>query len=532
MSSVLPGVVATLVPPATEPSPLRSDVAGFLGRCRRGPVGEPVRIEGWRAFEAVFGGLDETTHLPWAVRGYFENGGQVAWILRVAEPGAAPTRGVWDLDVPAAPDVLAQVAADIAGPTPGVAPQTLHRTYEVTAATPGAWADGLRVELTYVRFGRGNRPELDVVVRADREPTEHWIGLDARKLADEVNARSRLVRLQGVDPAVLAGGPGPGTWRWEFTLGSAAVADGPMFGVYRQAGERLADLPEVALIVLPDLYDDLPDRELALAFLREQLRTSDRMLDRMVVVDPPRAIEGPDRDLASDLVDHADELRKGQFRATRSGALYHPWLRVPNPLGGSAQPLRSVPPSGHVAGVISRLDRERGAHHTPANGRLFEAVGVVDEPPDEDLIRLHRGGINRVRCHPRDGLVVWGGRTIWNARDDGEFIAHRRLIHRLVRAIRRVAAPLVFENNGPELWLALIRGVGTVLLSAYRGGALKGTRPDHAFRIQCDEETNPPENIDLGICTCKIELAPATPMEFIELRIRLSRDGALEVLTP
>ena len=37
--------------PPPEPSPLRTDVAGFVGRTRRGPVAEPVRVEGWREYQ-------------------------------------------------------------------------------------------------------------------------------------------------------------------------------------------------------------------------------------------------------------------------------------------------------------------------------------------------------------------------------------------------------------------------------------------------------------------------------------------------
>jgi phage tail sheath protein FI len=116
-----------------------------------------------------------------------------------------------------------------------------------------------------------------------------------------------------------------------------------------------------------------------------------------------------------------------------------------------------------------------------------------------------------------------------NLDPERRFIAHRRLIHRLVRAIRRVAEPLVFDINGPEVWLTLVRAITTVLLEAWRAGALKGARPDEAFRVRCDEELNPPEEQDLGRVLCEIEVAPAIPMEFILLRISLSGDGKLEV---
>jgi uncharacterized protein len=92
-----------------------------------------------------------------------------------------------------------------------------------------------------------------------------------------------------------------------------------------------------------------------------------------------------------------------------------------------------------------------------------------------------------------------------------------------------MAEPLVFETNGPELWLTIVRAITTVLLEAWRAGALQGTRPEEAFRVRCDEKTISPEAQELGQVICEIEVAPAAPMEFILLRIALSNDGILEV---
>jgi phage tail sheath protein FI len=103
------------------------------------------------------------------------------------------------------------------------------------------------------------------------------------------------------------------------------------------------------------------------------------------------------------------------------------------------------------------------------------------------------------------------------------------LIHRLVRAIHRVADPLVFDNNGPELWLTIVRAITTLLLESYDAGALKGARPEDAFRVRCDSTTTPPEEQELGRVFCLIELAPAVPMEFITLRVVLGTDATLEV---
>ena len=111
----------------------------------------------------------------------------------------------------------------------------------------------------------------------------------------------------------------------------------------------------------------------------------------------------------------------------------------------------------------------------------------------------------------------------------GRFVAHRRLLHLLVRAIRQVADPLVFEVNGPELRLTLVRAVTAVLLQSFQAGALQGSLPDQAFRVQCDEANNPSDQ-DPALLICEIAFAPAVPMEFIRLRLVLGQDARLEVV--
>ncbi len=254
-----------------------------------------------------------------------------------------------------------------------------------------------------------------------------------------------------------------------------------------------------------------------------------RFGDRIVLVDPPPRPPG------SVLRDQADQLRTAPFFEARdprdpaAAALYYPRLRIPGSETSNDGRTRVVPPSGHIAGVISRMDRERGAHHTPANTEVIGAVDLDRDYDEAEWAVLHQEGLNALRCARGRGVEVWGGRTL-DLDPARRFLAHRRLVHRLVRAIRRVAEPLVFDSNTPALRFALVRAITTVLLEAFRAGALKGSRPDEAFRVECNDDTNPPDAYDTGHCIAEVSLAPATPMEFITLTVVLSENGSLEVL--
>jgi uncharacterized protein len=531
MSAVaaIPGLYVTAVPRSPEPSPLRSDVAGFMGRTRRGSVMEAIRVEGWRHYLREFGGLIPEPNTPFALRGYFENGGEVAYIIRLATPSVKSASALWTIGAldPDTGDWLPQSPFKSGFQAAG---------YLIEASSPGTWANGLKVAIRYRLEGRLNRPELDITVDADDEVTEYLVGLIPDNpdlpLKEQVASTSDLIRLSpvGTKPKITPSTvvlPGPRIKSWDvIVLDGGSDGEPVSQSEYGAAIEKLGDQPEIALVALPDLYNDVAldaDRRDLLTVLVDQ---AELLHDRLVLVDLPS--EQQDALSAVEWLGVQGLRILGDPAVFRSAAVYHPHLRVPNPFGGIANPLRSVPPCGHVAGLISKLDRERGAHHTPANAELAEVVDVLQSFTEAEQALFLIEGINPVRCFPGRGLQVWGGRTL-GREVSGRFIAHRRLIHRLVRAIRRVAESLVFDTNGPELWLTLTRAITTVLLEAFRAGALKGSQADEAFRVRCDGTSISPSDQDEGRVFCEIDVAPAVPMEFISIRIALSAEGKLEV---
>ena len=122
-------------------SPVRLDVAGFVGVSWRGPVDQPVSVTSWTDFVTTFGGTDDPTAgpspglLPYAVREFFTQGGGRAWVSRVA---------------PAVPDMAATARFELPGLAAGL-----------TAANEGRWGDRLQIELRYTA-SRSFRPPMPV----------------------------------------------------------------------------------------------------------------------------------------------------------------------------------------------------------------------------------------------------------------------------------------------------------------------------------------------------------------------------------
>jgi uncharacterized protein len=533
-TATIPGLYYNFVRPSAEPSPLRSDVAGFLGRTKRGPVGIATRVEGWREYANVFGGLVSDALTPYAVRGYFDNLAQTAYVVRLLGEGHQTASSNW-----AAGEVDQATGKPTVGWPGDSGLQTLGFT--ITATSPGTWANGTTINIRYWARGNSGKPEMEMEIAPPGEPVEILSGISPATLTKDVNARSMYVHLEEIPlPSTISPSDltppnahhGPRYFEWTPALVLAnGMSVAPTTKEYSDAVQLLGDEVEVALTACPDLHmEEMVTEDHRTDVITALLTQAEELHDREVILDVPPDYADP---IAA--VQWASTLRQAiqDKKILRGGAVYYPRVRVLDPLGDVTAPLRCIPCSGPVLGVISRLDKQLGPYATPANAQIYETFDLSKALSTKDQTTIYQGGINLLKCSPSNGLLVWGGRVLGEEGPGknmlGGFLAHRRLIQVLVRAIRRVAEPLVFETNGPPLWLAFVRSVTSVLLEAYRAGALMGARPEEAFQVKCDETTNPPEQIDLGLCFCEIQVAPAAPMEFITLRVAVSNQGKLEV---
>lgn len=109
---------------------VRTDIAGFAGFAERGPLPEDftgqfdptdvaVKVTSWKQFQAVFGGFLPSGYLAYAVRGFFENGGEMCYVARVA---SASTRdadhgpSAASAELPAGPTVLLGTLSTVISP--------------------------------------------------------------------------------------------------------------------------------------------------------------------------------------------------------------------------------------------------------------------------------------------------------------------------------------------------------------------------------------------------------------------------------
>ncbi len=81
-----PGVHVVELPATGPIAGVGTSTAAFIGPAQQGPVGVPTKVVNWTQFRDTFGDYISTppVYLAYAVRGFFDNGGTTAYIVRVS----------------------------------------------------------------------------------------------------------------------------------------------------------------------------------------------------------------------------------------------------------------------------------------------------------------------------------------------------------------------------------------------------------------------------------------------------------------
>lgn len=312
-------------------------------------------------------------------------------------------------------------------------------------------------------------------------------------------------------------------------------ADGAIAGKGRGL-DALAAIDEIAIIAAPGRTDAASHGAL--------LDAAESLKDRVAILDGPprvddvevltRAADGgaaPPTPAAEG--DAASPPARGRgpkpgLRARDSdggyGAYYFPWLKGRDAVDPDA--LAQIPPSGHMAGIYARTDSERGVHKAPANVTIRGAEGLTQMLSRAEQDVLNPVGVNCIRFFTREGVRVWGARTLAPSASNWRYLNVRRLFNMIEESIAISTRWVVFEPNAGPLWKDIQRDVGAFLTLLWRQGALAGSRPEDAFFVKCDAETNPPEVVDAGQVVVVIGIAPVKPAEFVIFRIGQTAVGS------
>jgi uncharacterized protein len=322
----------------------------------------------------------------------------------------------------------------------------------------------------------------------------------------------------------------------------------------------LAALPDLSLLVVPDLYSPapLPDPDLDeggslagpefrecvhLPLARYAARPHDLeglRLDPRVPADRERILALQRRvvEFAAlrhsfvALLDVPPGLNQRQVLEWRGhfdsafAAAFHPWLLVAR-ADDRRRARVALNPAAVAAGIVARQEWRHGVPHGPANALAAGVVAAAQAVPPSRHDELHPAGVN-VYLLERDGVRLTGARTL--SRDPAwRQLSVRRIVTLVARTLEQQMPWSVFEPGNPTLRSEIVRLVTSLLRSLHRAGAFAGRGDEDSFFVRCDDALNPRAAMDAGRVTCEIGIAPAEPVEFIVLRLSREGDGTVRL---
>ena len=497
-----PGVYVEEIPSGVRAiSGVPTSVTAFIGRALRGPTDDPIIVNGFGDFERIFGGLWVDSSLGYAVRDFFLNGGGQAIIVRLVA-GSATT-------------------ATIAVPT-----SAGNITFE--AASPGAWANNLRISVDHDTKDPASTTLFNLTVTdTGTNNSERFLNLsvqaaEARFYPKVLEQGSRYVRVRPdgsgnyvtTQPSVTANPIGPAA----ASVDGGRLTEAAFTGTGKEdAKEGLYALEKAdifnLLCIPPYLEDDNVDPSLvgSAASYCEKRRA-------VLIVDPPS-----DWDDVKAATDGYKASPDPIGTRSKNAALYFPRLMQPNPLRENQ--FEVFAPCGAVAGVISRTDTQRGVWKAPAGlDASLTGVPKLSVPlTDKENGQLNPLGINCLRSLPAAGRVVWGARTLQGndlLASEWKYLPVRRLALYIEESLYRGIQWVVFEPNDEPLWSQIRLNVGAFMQGLFRQGAFQGASPREAYFVKCDKETTTQDDINRGVVNIVVGFAPLKPAEFVVLKLQ------------
>jgi phage tail sheath protein FI len=181
-------------------------------------------------------------------------------------------------------------------------------------------------------------------------------------------------------------------------------------------------------------------------------------------------------------------------------------------------------PSGIIAGIMARVDNDRGVWKAPANVSLLTVdkplITISDEEQDYLNVDATSGkSINVIRKFAGRGTLVWGARTLAGNDNEWRYVPVRRLFIMVEESIKKATEFVVFEPNDAKTWMRVKTMCQNFLNQLWRQGALAGAKPEDAFFV----------NVGLGITMTALDIlegrliieigmAAVRPAEFIVLK--------------
>lgn len=510
-----------------------SSILGLVGWATRGPINQPTYITSEQDFINTFGkpvagtafatlpgeGLSDTyyqpgSYLAHAAIQYLKLGNQL-WVTRIeAAGGAAETAAASVLD-----------AGD-------------NAVLTVSALTPGTWANadsatsatGMVIKIRTPRDANYASSRFRLTVVFDNLEVEDYDNLtfetdtDDNYFTTRINGVSNYISVAAESstnqPAFTSYAMGGGT------NGSSALvaADyiGTQSGATKTGLQTLADADtvDVNIIACPGAtemagsYDGKTVHQAGIAI-------AEARGDCIYLYDTKKAHTSATA--VRDAVNGAD----GSASINSSYAVcFWPWVGYYDAY--NAQYV-VTPPCGWIAGQIALNDRTAEPWYAFAGLQrgVLKTASVIEYRPktgpdlgERELLYADGEVVNPIVKFSREGITLWGNKTMQRTKSSLSSIHVRRLVNIAKKVVAASVRFLVFEPNDPITWRRFVGIVQPIF------DTMKARRGVESFQVICDETTNPPALRDNNTMRGLILIKPIHAAEIIQIDFGLLSTGA------
>lgn len=441
-----------------------SSIGVMIGVTRSGRIGVAQKIGSWTEFIAKYAnGLDtpflENSYLPYAVHGFFTNGGKELYIGSIKKNASKATK--------------------------------VGTSVTVTASSEGAWGNDIKVSIK-------KSSDYDETTNKSFTVTISVGANDSVVISD--------VTLDNVNDTIMGNNKAK-QWLSAFTI-TTALAEEELVLAGGSDGDSLADADYTDALSMIDILDDV-----TLVAIPGQ--TSKVVNDAILAYCDNKGLF-PIIDMPIGSTTEAVKAYRKSISAF-TGALPHPWGKMNDPLTNT---LKTVPTAGHVMGVYARVIEDRGVHKAPAG---TEAVvrGFVEmeyQMTPTQIGTLNPIGVVCITSRPNAGIVLWGARSLNSTDTTMRYVSDGLLNLNIKKSLYDGTEFAVFEPNDEFLWSKVNATCKAFLETLRTSGALKGSQ-EEAYYVIVDETNNTDATIAEGELNIEIGYAPVKPSEFVIIKL-------------
>ena len=539
--------------------------AAIIGPTVKGPYEVPTLVTSYSDFQTKFGdsfvsgGVDYSYLTSIAAYNYFNYGGKLLTVARVAS--GTFTSATSSL-----------IPTGSSGPTTGLSPFVLETISqgiimnnsgsEVSGSLVSGSRDNIRFEITNVNTGSGT---FNVLIRQGNDTTSNKnilesfnnVNLDPNSvryistiigdqkqsynsttnqitLTGDYSNNSNYVRVKSVNystPTYLNSngtisnasytGSLPANGSGSFSGATGTVPSTISSSMYDLIGTTTQGLAGSDYDKMITLFSNKDLLQFNLLFTPGLLHSKHPTQVNQIVSNTQNR---GDNLYVLDLIDYSSTVAATVTQASginnSFAATYWPWVKILDPATGKQI---WSPASTVIPGVYAFNDKIAAPWFAPAGinrgglSTVLRAEQLLNQA-NKDI--LYSNNINPLATLPKNGVVVFGQKTLQKEASALDRVNVRRLLLELKTYIRQIADTILFEQNTISTRNSFLAKVTPYLENIQQKQGL------YAFKVVMDESNNGPAVIDQNQLIGQIYVQPTRTAEFISLDFILLPTGA------